>query len=116
MKPVYLMLFIASMASACTPRGFSPPPDIEDTLTSRFRPTVDQIKKVLDECGHSQPLRKLKNESLDNARARVQECLFAKGYYFKSGYAGVCANPEYQTDLPACRNAPVRPRNSYYGP
>lgn len=115
MKLLYLMLTNATMASACTPRGFRPPPDIEETYTSQARPTLTQIKQALADCGFSRPLQRIDGESFDNARARVNECMFLRGFYFKSGDGGYCSDPDYRAKLPACANAPVRPQNSYYG-
>ena len=115
MKYLYLALVVTSLVAACTPRGFSPPPSSEELFTSGGHPTVNQVRKALDDCGDSQPIQRKEGESLDNARARVVECMFSKGYYYKSGYGGYCSNPDYRAKLPACANAPIRSRNNYYG-
>ncbi len=54
-------------------------------------------------------------ESTANAEVRIDECMFDKRFYIKSGYGGTCSDPEYRAKLPACVNAPVRPREGYYG-
>jgi hypothetical protein len=113
MKMLCLILATASLASACTPRGFKPPPSDEEAMTSKSRPTVNHVRQTLHECGDLQP--KHEGESQTNANARVIECMFQKGFYFKSGWGGHCAVPDYREKLPACQNAPVRPRNTYYG-
>ena len=113
MKLLYLVLAAASMASACTPRGFRPPPSDEEAMTSQTRPTVTQVRQALNECGDLQPKRE--GESQTNANARVIECMFQKGFYFKSGGGGHCAVPDYRAKLPASVNAPIRSRNYYYG-
>lgn len=74
-----------------------------------------QVRQALDDCGNAQPLERKHGETSDNASARIIECMFAKGFYFKSGWGGPCAIPEYQTELPACLNAPIRPRRGFYG-
>lgn len=114
MKLLCLILAAACMGAACTPRGFRPPPSDEEAMTSKSRPAVNQVRQTLNECGDLQP--KHEGESQTNAEARVIECMFQKGFYFKSGWGGLCAEPpEYRAKLPACQNAPVRPRNNYYG-
>ena len=115
MKLFCLMLTVVNLIAACSMRGFSPPPSIEEVYTSRANPTLAEVKKALDDCGFGRPLQRMGNESLDNARARVNECIFLRGFYFKSGDGGYCADPEYRAKLPVCKNAPVRPRNGYYG-
>ncbi len=115
MKLLCLILAAISMASACTLRGFRPPPDLEEEYTSQVSPTLAQVRQALAECGFSQPLRQKGGESLDNARARVNECMFLRGFYFKSGDGGYCSDPNYRAKLPACANAPIRSRYSYYG-
>lgn len=115
MKLLCLMLAAASMASACTPRGFRPPPSDEEAMTSKNRPAVAQVRQALNECGDLQPIKRQEGESLDNARTRVVECMFQKGFYFKSGWGGPCSDPSYRAELPACQNAPIRARNNYYG-
>ena len=115
MKSLYLALVAASLVAACTPRGFSPPPSDEEAFTNKYRPTVNQVRKALDDCGDSQPIQRKEGESLDNARARVVECMFSNGYYYKSGSGSYCSNPLYRDRLPACANTPIRSRNNYYG-
>ncbi len=115
MKLLCLILAAACMGAACTPRGFRPPPDIEETYTSHARPNLTQIKQALAECGFSRPLQRIDGESFDNARAKVNECMFFHGFYFKSGDGGYCSNPYYREKLTACQNAPARPQNGYYG-
>jgi hypothetical protein len=110
MKLLCLILALASMASAC---GLRPPPSDEEAMTSKSHPAVNQVRQALNECGDLQP--KHEGESQTNANARVIECMFQKDFYFKSGWGGHCADPDYRANLPACQNAPVRPRNSYYG-
>lgn len=80
MKLLCLMLAAASMASACTPHGFRPPPSDEEAMTSKNRPAVAQVRQALNECGDLQPIKRQEGESLDNARTRVVECMFQKGF------------------------------------
>jgi len=114
MKLLCLILTFASMVAACTPRYFRPPLDIEETYTSQARPTVAHIKQALADCGFSRPLQRIGSESFDNARARVNECMFLRGFYFKSGDGGYCSVPMYRATLPACIDAPIRPTEGYY--
>lgn len=115
MNLLYLALFVACLFAACIPRGFRPPPSDEEAFTSKNHPTVNQVRKALNDCGDSQPMQRKEDESLDNGRARVVECMFSKGYYFKSGSGSYCSNPDYRVKLPACANVPIRSRNNYYG-
>ena len=43
MKLLYLVLAAASMASACTPRGFRPPPSDEEAMTSKGPGDLDKL-------------------------------------------------------------------------
>ena len=113
MNSLYLTLVVASLVAACTPRGFRPPPSDEEAMTSKNRPTVVQVRQALNQCGDLQP--KNGGESQANADARVIECMFKDGFYFKSGWGGPCSTPDYRAKLPACANAPMRSRNNYYG-
>lgn len=119
MKFLYLMLATASITVACTPAGLrSPGPSDEYAWTNRNNATPEQVRPVMLQCGDGRYLSNvtlINGESADNARARIQECLFAKGFYPRSGDGGYCSNPHYRGKLPACMNAPVRPQNGYYG-
>ncbi len=118
MKLLYVFL-LASLLVACTPTGLrSPGPSDEYAWTNKNNATPEQVRSELMKCGDGYLTSNLKprpGESTDNAAARQEECLFSKGFYVKSGYGGYCANPHYRSKLPACLNAPIRPRQGYYG-
>ncbi|MEJ7138986.1 hypothetical protein [Amphibiibacter pelophylacis] len=113
MKNIYILLTGAVFLISCTLRGFSPPPDDDEAFTSKKRPSIFDVRQALVACGDNKP--KAPNERQENANARVIECMFAKGFYFKSGWGGNCSYPDYRAKLPACQNAPQRPREGYYG-
>lgn len=116
MKLRFLIFIALSLVSACTFEGLrSPGPSGESAWSGKNNPSLHQLRQALDECGDSQPIKKREGESLDNARARAEECMFTKGFYVKSGSGGYCSNPDYRTELPACLNTPIRSRHSYYG-
>lgn len=119
MKSLYLVLVVTSLVSACTPTGLrSPGPSNEYAWTNRDGATPEQVRPELLQCGNGRDFSnfiQLDGESLDNARARLQECLFAKGFFPKSGDGGYCSDRDYREKLPACANAPIRSRNNYYG-
>jgi hypothetical protein len=109
----YLILAVTCVITGCTLSGFKPPPNDEEALTHKSGPTVTQVRKALNECGDAESRKPGENQS--NFSARVVECMLQNGFYFKSGWGGHCSDPEYRAVLPACLNAPVRPRNGYYG-
>lgn len=113
MKLLGLILTVTFVASACTLSGFRPPPNDEEALTNKSGPTITQVRKALNECGDAEARKD--GESQNNFSARVVECMFQNGFYFKSGWGGHCSAPEYRAKLPACVNAPVRSRDGYYG-
>lgn len=119
MKPFYLTLVVASLVAACTPTGLrSPGPSDEYAWTNRNGATPEQVRPEMLQCGNGRYLSNvtlINGESSDNARARIQECLFAKGFFPKSGDGGYCSDRDYRAKLPACQNAPIRSRNNYYG-
>ncbi len=113
MKKTILALLLTCITVACVPRGFAPPPSDDEAFTNKNRPNMNQVREALNDCGDNQA--KKNNETQTNADARVIECMFAKGFYFKSGWGGPCSADEYRSKLPACLNAPIRPRQGYYG-
>ena len=110
-----IIIFTLHITSGCTPRGFLPPPEDEEAYTSKNDPPAAQVRSALDECGDSQPMKLEDGESHDNAVAEIDECMFRRGFYHVSGWGGMCASPNYRENLPACANAPIRPRWGYYG-
>lgn len=84
MKPFYLTLVVASSVAACGLR--SPGPSDEYAWTNRNHATPEQVRPELLQCGNGRNFSnfiQMDGESLDNARARIQECLFAKGFFSK---------------------------------
>jgi hypothetical protein len=115
MRYLFLIPVALCLIAGCYPRGFRPPPSDEEAYTSKNNPTLAQVRKALDECGDTQPLHPKNGELIDNARARIDECMFRRGFYHVSGWGGFCSVPEYRTELPICEGTPIRSRNDYYG-
>ena len=116
MKRLCLILGVASSVAACGLR--SPGPSDEYAWTNRNHATPEQVRPVMLQCGDGRYLSNVipvRGESADNARARMEECLFAKGFYPKSGGSSYCSDPSYRAKLPACANALIRTRNNNYG-
>ena len=113
MRFICYLLSAVIMMVACTPRGFRHPPADDESFTSKGNPTAAQVRKALFDCGDGRPKRN--DESQTNADAKVIECMFNNGYFFKSGWGGPCSMPEYRLKLLSCKNAPIRPRQGYYG-
>ena len=115
---IFLILF-ASISVACVPAGLrAPGPSNEDGWANKEKATPERIRNEMLKCGEGRYLSNIEpldGESIDNARARLQECLFAKGFYIKSGSGGYCSDSYYRKKLPACFNAPIRPHQGYYG-
>lgn len=121
MKRSFLMLILVCVTVACAPRGFSPPPEpYEEFAHKHKRVTVDEIKSSMIDCGYL-PEWGYAGQPEDDYQKRMNgkvirlECMFQKGFYFKDGWGGYCSEPEYRPKLPACLNAPIRPRQGYYG-
>jgi hypothetical protein len=119
MRTRFFLLIAASLVSACTFSGLrSPGPSDEYAWTNRNNATPEQVRPEMLQCGNGRYLSNaalINGESADNARARIQECLFAKGFFPKSGDGGYCSDRDYRAKLPACANAPIRSRNNYFG-
>jgi len=119
MKFLSMTLVFVVVTVACTPTGLrSPGPADEYAWINRNITTPEEVRSEILQCGDWRFPSNVKardGESSDNARARIQECMFAKGFHLKSGSGGTCSNPNYRAELPACLNAPVRPGNGYYG-
>lgn len=113
------MIAVTGLNVACTPTGLrSPGPSGEYAWTNHNNATPEQVLPEFLHCENkylSLEMKQRNDESLDNSRARIQECMFAKGFYIKSGYGGYCSNPNYRAELPACLNTPIRPRQGYFG-
>lgn len=118
MRSLFLMLSICSLLGACTFEGLrSPGPSHEYVWTNRNKATPAEVLPVLESCGGGgrQVVIEKAGESTANANVRIDECMFAKGFYFKSGSGGTCSSPLYRVKLPACMNVPVRPSEGFYG-
>lgn len=103
--------------AGCGFRGLKPLPSAEEAFTDKRGAGSSEVKVALDSCGYKESMSASlkKGETLDNARACVMECMFSKGFYCRDGWEGMCSVPEYSAELPACENAPHRPRYHYYG-
>ena len=97
----------------CSTRGFRPPPEPWEEFEAVNRSvTFDEVKNALEFCGDLKeygyagpPGKRTRNDV-----AQRMECMFAKGYVFKSGWGGICSDPGSRDKLPACKDAPIRPR------
>ena len=119
MRRLSLMFVIPSMLVACTPTGLkSPGPSDEFAWTNRAGAKPEDVRIEMLKCGNGRYLSnviRINGESSDNAAARLEECLFAKGFFPKSGNGGRCSDLDYRAKLPACKDAPIRPSTGYYG-
>lgn len=120
MRSLFLILTASSLLAACTFEGLrSPGPSHEYAWTNRNKATPAEVLPELERCGGGGGGRQVLNvkagESTTDAKVRIDECMFAKGFYIQGGYGGYCSNPFYRTTVPACQNVPIRSRNNYYG-
>jgi hypothetical protein len=118
MKPLIAILCACTLIAGCNiGRGFKPPADA-NALEVWGHPsgvTQEKINTAMTECGYTVlPYGKGVDNS-DNGHAARMECMFAKNFYFQSGWGGLCSKPGNREKLPACKDAPIRPRNGYYG-
>ncbi|KZS14398.1 Uncharacterized protein APZ42_020256, partial [Daphnia magna] len=107
-----------SLLAACTFEGLrSPGPSHEYAWTNRNKATPAEVLPELERCGGGgrQVLNVKAGESTTDSEVRIDECMFAKGFYIKGGYGGYCSNPFYRITVPACQNVPIRSRNNYCG-
>lgn len=103
---------ICMMSAGCSMRGFKPPPDPWESYVRKDRKaSFEEVKRELLECGY-EPLSygNPPDKNTDNENAARMECMFSKGYVFASGWGGLCSRSELRGSLPACANAPIRPR------
>ena len=103
---------VALISVGCSTRGFRPPAEPwEEFVRQDRKVSFDEVKRELLSCGYA-PLSygSLPDKSTDNDRAARIECMFAKGFFFGDGWGGICADPERRARLPACADAPIRPR------
>lgn len=121
MKPLYLALVVAFLVAACTPRGFRPPPEpYEEFAHIKGRITLEEIKASMIDCGYLPEWGFAGKPEKDyqlrmSGKVTRLECMFQKGFYLKDGWGGYCADPNYQAELSACANVPMRSLNNYYG-
>ena len=93
-------------------RGFKPPAEPWEAYIRQDRKApFDEVKRELLACGYT-PISYASppDKNTENDNAARMECMFAKGYVFDGGWGGICADPERRARLPACANAPIRPR------
>jgi hypothetical protein len=67
------------------------------------------VLQAMKECGYIRFALGYGNDTSVNAFAAREECMFAKGFTYRSKWTGLCSEPEYRSSLPACKNAPLRP-------
>jgi hypothetical protein len=93
----------------------NPPNNQYEYWAHKLKNNPTQINEALAECGiplsgGSEPRDEDSSYNPDNGRAKRTECMFAKGFVLKSGFGGLCSIPEDRARLPACKDAPIRPR------
>jgi hypothetical protein len=113
----FVSMFFLLLVGACSVfgNGFKPPGYENEAWTSKQKPSQTEVDRALISCGVIQLSNGLGSDRGENAGAIIQECMFAKGFYRKSGYGGSCATPEFRARIPTCVNAPLRSRDSYFG-
>ena len=101
------------MLCGCTLRGFQPPPFAYDSFVDKdgVKIVKEEAIKKMTECGIDRPdVGRASSDKTENDIALRDECLFSKGLFNGTGWGGICADPERRARLPACTNAPIRPR------
>ena len=107
-----LFAMMCVMSAGCSMRGFKPPAENWEAFVRQDRKvSVEEVKRELLDCGfwpagYSSP----PGQATENDAAARMECMFAKGYVLGSGWGGFCSEPDRHAALPACANAPIRPR------
>jgi hypothetical protein len=115
LQALILILLLSFVAACNIGRGFRGPQDDNVSWTSRHFSSQQEIDMALYSCGVVGLSEGLGVDRSHNGRAIIEECMFKKKFYRESGFGGVCSLPSYRPELPACANAPIRSRNSYYG-
>lgn len=116
MKRLYLIVIVVFTLAACNlGRGFKPPSNENENWTSRNTTSQLVINKAMLDCGFTVLEYGYGVDNGDNADATRQECMFANGFFRKSGSGGICSLPRFRETLPACASATIRSRSSYYG-
>jgi hypothetical protein len=111
-----IFTFILSLIAACNlGRGFKPPPNANEGWTSKQNPSQVEVNKAMITCGTTELSDGTGQDNSPTARVTRQECMFKKGFFYKSGWGGLCTIPEVRSSNTACATAPLRSRDSYYG-
>ncbi len=116
----YSIILFVFLISGCAPRGFSPPPEpYEEFALKNGMATISEVKTSMIECGYSKEsfddprpasiYNRLSSEEKLNSAILREECMFSKGYYYKSGSKGLCSDQGYRAKSTACQNFPIRP-------
>lgn len=112
-KHTTIMLLLAALATTgCTAyltRGFRAPADEDDMWVKRGISKAGVIT-AMQECGYTSTQQGYGNDNSINGHAMRQECMFSKGFKRNDGSGGACSDPEFRVTLPACKNAPARPK------
>jgi hypothetical protein len=98
-KTFLLISFLISI-SACSVRGFQPPPPNYKAWIKNGT-TEQDIKQAMLDCGYPNPFTTA--NASGNDEAKWENCMFKKGYKYSSGYKGMCATAINAKDLPACQ-------------
>lgn len=104
-----LLMLVTTGCTAYLTRGFRAPADEDDVWKKRGISKVEVVT-AMQGCGYTDTQQGYGEDHSINGYATRQECMFLKGFKRNDGRGGVCSNPEYRATLPACKNAPIRPR------
>jgi hypothetical protein len=107
-----IMLFTACNIG----RGFNAAPPAYEGWIHKEGYSKGKSIEAMQACGYLSADGQIPvSDNNNNTRATLQECMFAKNFHSKDGYGGICTLSNNRTTLPACANAPIRSRDSYYG-
>ncbi|RZT05614.1 hypothetical protein SAMN05216319_5090 [Duganella sp. CF402] len=93
--------FALVVLSACSFRGFKPPPPAFESYV-RAGASGDDVKRSMLACGYRNVFITDRDETL-NDLASHENCMFSQGYRHPDGWKGLCSrNYEQDLALPAC--------------
>lgn len=83
----------------CVAKFFQPPPPMFKSYTKE-NASEEQVKEALIQCGYPHIYGGDKDDTVNDVAQR-ENCMFRKGFKYRSGYKGICSLQGKQA-IPAC--------------
>lgn len=97
-----LLIHLTACASETSMRGFKPPPSIYESFVKNGI-SPEGVKQAMLECGYPNPFHIDRHVTINDS-TKWENCMFANGFRYKSGYKGTCSLRNSK-DIAACQEA-----------